>query len=105
MMIAQPEWVTGDMLADAVAKVSKKKSLDALDRLRLYILDEGRSVQILHHGPYDDEAPTLERLHHEHLPEHGLTFNGDHHEIYLNDARRTDPARLKTILRQPVRAR
>ncbi|MDV7266782.1 GyrI-like domain-containing protein, partial [Rhodococcus oxybenzonivorans] len=61
------------------------------------------SVQILHLGSYDDEAPTLARLHDEFMPEHGLVFNGDHHEIYLSDPRRTAPAKLRTVLRQPVR--
>lgn len=61
------------------------------------------SVQILHVGSYDDETPTLHRLHDEYLPEHGLTFNGDHHEIYLSDPRRTAPEKLKTVLRQPVK--
>jgi hypothetical protein len=60
-------------------------------------------VQILHIGSYDDEGPTLDRLHNRYLPGNGLTFNGDHHEIYLSDARRTEPAKLKTILRQPVK--
>lgn len=45
----------------------------------------------------------LGRLHDEFMPEHGLAFNGDHHEIYLSDARKTAPAKLRTILRQPVR--
>jgi hypothetical protein len=103
MMISQPDWVTDEMLSAAIAKVRKKKALDALDGLRLFSLDEGRAVQILHRGPYDEEAPTVGRLHHEYMPQHALTFNGDHHEIYLNDPRRTDPAKLKTILRQPVR--
>jgi hypothetical protein len=63
---------------------------------------EGRSVQVLHIGSYDEEGPTLERLHHEFLPAHRLVPRGRHHEIYLSDPRRTDPARLRTILRQPV---
>lgn len=104
MMISQPEWITAEMVAAAITTTGAKKALPALGRLALRTLDEGLSVQILHVGSYDDEAPTLERLHQEYLPEHGLTFNGDHHEIYLSDARRTDPAKLKTILRQPVRA-
>lgn len=37
------------------------------------------------------------------MPGLGLTFNGAHHEIYLSDPRRTEPAKLRTILRQPVR--
>jgi len=96
-MIVQPSWVTQEMVDTALEQ-------KGVTGLRLFTLEEGRSVQILHLGSYDDEAPTLARLHDEYLPEHGLTFNGHHHEIYLSDARRTEPAKLKTILRQPVRA-
>ncbi|HEX8343693.1 MAG TPA: GyrI-like domain-containing protein, partial [Actinoplanes sp.] len=60
-------------------------------------------VQILHVGSYDDEAPTLRRLHQEYMPAHGYAFNGRHHEIYLSDPRKTEPAKLRTILRQPVK--
>lgn len=104
MMISQPDWITEDMLRTAIDSVAKKKDNPALGDVRLRTLIEGTSVQILHVGSYDDETPTLHRLHHEYLPEHGLTFNGDHHEIYLSDPRRTAPAKLKTVLRQPVRA-
>ena len=58
--------------------------------------------QILHRGSYDDEGPTLRRLHDEFLPAHGLRPSGRHHEIYLSDPRRTDSSALRTILRQPV---
>ena len=61
-------------------------------------------MQILHVGSYDDEAPVLRRLHEEYLPQNGFAPHARHHEIYLSDARRTVPAKLKTILRQPVRA-
>ena len=67
-------------------------------------MDEGRCLQTLHVGSYDDEGPVLARLHHEIMPAMGLTFAGPHHEIYLSDARRTPPEKLKTILRQPVRS-
>jgi DNA-binding PadR family transcriptional regulator len=103
MMISQPEWVTAQMLERAVSKASSTKDLPALPALHLLSLTEGRAVQILHIGSYDDEGPTLERLHHEYLPANGLDFNGRHHEIYLSDARRTPAAKLKTILRQPVK--
>ncbi|TWE13899.1 hypothetical protein FHX69_6029 [Prauserella muralis] len=105
MLISQPDWITEDMVDAAVGTVAKKKKDNpALANLRLLTLNEGTCVQILHIGSYDDEAPTLHRLHHHYLPEHGLTFNGDHHEIYLSDPRRTAPAKLRTILRQPVRS-
>lgn len=103
MMISQPDWITAEMISENTATVSSKKDLPALPRMRLLTLKEGASVQILHIGSYDDETPTLERLHQHYLPQNSLTFNGDHHEIYLSDARRTAPAKLKTILRQPIK--
>jgi hypothetical protein len=73
-----------------------------LEAVRLQTLDEGTSVQTLHIGPFDDEGPVLDDLHHRFIPESGLQMRGLHHEIYLSDLRRTDPAKLRTILRQPV---
>ncbi|HEY8453418.1 MAG: GyrI-like domain-containing protein [Micromonosporaceae bacterium] len=103
MLIALPDWVGGDEVDAARAEALRKKHLPALDRVTIRTLTEGTSVQILHIGPYDDEGPTIERLHRTYLPEHRLVPNGDHHEIYLSDPRRTAPAKLRTILRQPVR--
>lgn len=56
----------------------------------------------VHLGPFADEAPLIERLHAEFLPANGLTENGHHHEIYLSDPRRTEPEKLRTVIRQPV---
>jgi len=97
MMISQPAWITPDVVE---AAMRKKK---AVDGVRFAPYAEGRSVQVLHVGSYDDEAPVLAALHREYLPENGLTFNGRHHEVYLSDPRRTAPEKLRTILRQPVR--
>lgn len=104
MMIMQPEWITAAMFAAARDVVQKQKAPAALAKLRLETYDEGLSVQILHIGSYDDEAPTLQRLHHEFMPANGYTFNGRHHEIYLSDPRRVAPEKLRTVLRQPVAA-
>jgi len=101
MMIAQPDWITADLVEEALA-AARKKRVPTLDLIRFERYTEGRSVQILHVGSYDDEGPTLERLHREFLPANGFAPTGRHHEIYLSDARKTEPARLKTILRQPV---
>jgi hypothetical protein len=102
MMIRQPDWITDEMV-DAAHEKAEKKNLSALPLVRLQRFEEGKSVQILHVGSYDDEGPTIARLHAEYLPEQELTENGLHHEIYLNDPRKTEPAKLKTVLRQPVR--
>ena len=103
LMISQPEWVTADLVAEALAAL-RAKDLPALGLVRRERLAEGLSVQVLHVGPYDDEGPVLERLHREVLPAHGFRPTGRHHEVYLSDARRTAPARLRTVLRQPVTA-
>ncbi|TAP43793.1 GyrI-like domain-containing protein [Arthrobacter sp. S39] len=102
MMIPQPDWIGAAEVQDGIAKAVAKNA-PALDLLRLEALDEGLSLQILHIGSYADEAPTLHRLHTEFMPANGFGFAGPHHEIYLSDARRVAPDKLKTILRQPVR--
>lgn len=103
IMSMVPDWITGEMFEAAVSAAAVKNSA-VPDRVRLETLDEGRCVQTLHIGPFDDEAETLARMHQEFIPESGLAMTGRHHEIYLNDFRRTAPARLRTILRQPVEA-
>ncbi|MGD9739038.1 MAG: GyrI-like domain-containing protein [Bauldia sp.] len=102
MMIAVPSFVTPDDVDAAKATVAQKKELPALRRLSLRPLHEGRVVQMLHVGPYDDEGPAIEAMHAFAAAE-GFSLHGRHHEIYLSDPRRTEPARLKTILRQPIR--
>ncbi|MFC4555582.1 GyrI-like domain-containing protein [Georgenia faecalis] len=102
MLIMVPDWITPDHLDTARTTVTRKGGAPALDALRLERFDEGLSVQTLHVGSYDDEAPVLEEMHHRFIPGHGLRMTGKHHEIYLSDARRTPPERRRTILRQPV---
>ncbi len=103
MMIMQPEWITSEMYADTCQIVKKAKNPAALSKMRLEAYHEGLAIQIMHIGSYDDEAPTLARLHNEFLPQNGYAEVGKHHEIYLSDPRRVAPEKLKTILRQPVR--
>jgi len=101
MLVRQPDWVAPALLDQARGSVRPER-LPALARLRVLTLVEGRCVQTLHVGSYDDEGPVLRALHREHLPSHGLVPTGPHHEIYLSDPRRTAPGKLKTVLRQPV---
>jgi hypothetical protein len=103
MMIMQPDWIAQEMVDEAIQAVRAKKNPAALDLLRFESYEEGRSVQIMHIGSYDDETPTLARLHDEFMPEHELAFNGPHHEIYIGDPRKAAPSKLKTVLRQPVK--
>ena len=104
LMIMVPDWIEHDTYATAVEQVAAKQRPPRLDDLRLESLSEGRCVQALHVGSYDDEAGLLEQMHREFIPEHGFRMVGKHHEIYLSDARKVAPEKRRTILRQPVRS-
>ena len=103
MMIMQPEWVTQEMFENALDQVKKTKNPTALSKLRLERYHEGLAVQIMHIGSYDDEGPTLDKMHCEFIPGHGYEMTSKHHEIYLSDPRKVAPEKLKTVLRQPVK--
>jgi hypothetical protein len=102
VLMAVSDDVTPKRFEDARAEIRRKKGdTPALARLRLERWREGRAAQVMHIGPYAEERPTIERLH-AFIAAQGLRPRGAHHEIYLGDPRQTDPAKLKTILRQPV---
>ena len=103
MMIRQPDAVTDELFARLADEVAANKSMPVAKELRLISFEEGAAAQVLHVGPYDTEGPTIARLH-EFIQEHGFTFDGRHHEIYLGDPRRSAPERLRTIIRQPYAA-
>lgn len=104
LMIMVPDWIEKDLFAAAVEQIAAGDRPRRLYDVRLETLSEGRCVQTLHIGSYDDEAGVLARMHHEFVPENGLRMVGRHHEIYLGDARKVAPEKLRTILRQPVAA-
>jgi hypothetical protein len=101
-MILQPEFISRANVDAAFDEVSRKKNPIAIDRVRFETLDEGDSVQTLYLGPFPGEGPTIQRMHDVILAA-GKELQGKHHEIYLSDPRRTAPAKLRTILRQPMR--
>jgi hypothetical protein len=102
MMLMVPDWIDQAMFATAVEHAGTKNRPARLDDVRLEALSEGRCVQTLHIGSFDDEADLLARLHHEFIPSHGLCMVGKHHEIYLSDFRKVAPEKQRTILRQRV---
>ncbi|MGV8873567.1 MAG: GyrI-like domain-containing protein [Rhodococcus sp. (in: high G+C Gram-positive bacteria)] len=101
-MIMVPDWIDRPMFDAAVAAAGATRESVTMSRIRFETLDEGLCVQTLHIGSYDDETRVLAELHHQYIPDAGLTMTGKHHEIYLSDPRRVEPAKLRTILRQPV---
>jgi len=102
VQIMQPECVTPELFAEALVKLRKKKGdLEVFSGLRLEPFHEGLSVQMLHIGPYAAEPATV-KIMEATIQAEGLQKTGKHHEIYLGDPMRSDPAKLKTILRLPV---
>lgn len=104
-LIMVPDWTTAADVRAAVDTVAAGTAPTRLAEVRRETLDEGRCVQTLHLGAFDDEGPTLARLHDEFIPAQGFRMSGRHHEIYLSDLRKVEPAKLRTILRQPVASR
>lgn len=102
LMTMVPDWLDQASFAKAVEEVAAARRPAGLDDVRLEPLSEGRCVQTLHVGSFDDEADVLARIHHEFVPDRGLRLRGRHHEIYLSDFRRVPPHKRRTILRQPV---
>lgn len=103
MMIMTPEWISQKLFQNTRAEVKEAKNPPSIDILRLETYDEGLSVQIMHHGSYEDETPIIADLHDRFIPENNLKETGHHHEVYISDPRRVAPEKLKTVLRQPVK--
>ncbi len=99
MMIGLPEAVDRLAAAEAISETTLKKQLAG--GVRFEVFDEGLSAQVMHIGPYSEEAPTIELLH-DFIAGEGYERRGHHHEIYLGDPRKSAPGKLKTIIRQPV---
>lgn len=104
-VIRLPDFITEENFTWAVETAAKKKKLDCTSAEFLTI-DEGLCVQIMHHGPFDDEPATVA------LMDDFLEANGYendfsevrlHHEIYMSDVRRTAPEKWKTVIRHPIK--
>ncbi len=104
-VIRLPDFVTRDEFAWAIGEATRKKKAD-FSAVEYLTIDEGLCVQCMHVGPYDDEPATVELMH-DFAAEEGfaldITPTRHHHEIYLSDARRVAPEKLKTVIRHPVR--
>ena len=104
-VIRLPDFVTREDLGWAVKEAERKKKTD-FSRVEFLTYDEGLCVQCMHIGPYDDEPATVELMH-AFMEEQGyvldITDQRLHHEIYLSDARKVAPEKLKTVIRHPIR--
>jgi len=104
-VIRLPDFVTREDFDWAVKEAERKKKAD-FSKVEFWTYDEGLCVQCMHIGPYDDEPATVELMH-AFMQEQGyvldITDQRLHHEIYLSDARKAAPEKLKTVIRHPIR--
>lgn len=104
-VIRLPDFVTLEVFDWAVQEATKKKKIDCSIAEYLQV-DEGLCVQCLHVGSYDDEPATVEAMD-AFARERGyvidLSQDRRHHEVYLSDARKVAPEKLKTIIRHPIK--
>jgi hypothetical protein len=99
IMIRQPDFVTDELAEEVVKGVKAKKPHPLLDEVKFTSLEEGLCVQMLHIGPYDDEPKTFSQME-EYCTQQGLKRTSKiHREIYISDPRKTEPNKLKTLLR------
>jgi hypothetical protein len=102
LLIRTPEFITKKDVAQTVEKLIAKGKPEHVRRVALEPMNEGTVVQVLHTGPFSEEAKTIAAMH-EFAVKEGYELTGHHHEIYLTDFRRVAPAKLRTILRHPLR--
>lgn len=104
-VIRLPDFVTRTDFDWAIEEATRKKKTD-FSKVEFLTYDERECVQCMHIGPYDDEPATI-ALMHEYMESRGylldITDKRLHHEIYLSDARKVAPEKLKTVIRHPIR--
>lgn len=103
IMIRQPDFVTTELAMDTIETVSKRKPHPLLETVKFEAIEDGLSVQILHNGPYDNEPESFERMIQFCLENNLERTKLTHREIYISDARKTAPEKLKTLLRIAVK--
>ena len=104
-VIRIPDFVSEYDFRWAVDEAAKKKKQD-FSKVEFLTVEEGVCVQCMHIGPYDDEPATVEIMHN-YIEKQGYVLDISdkrlHHEIYLSDARKVAPEKLKTVIRHPIR--
>ena len=106
-VIRLPDFVTKEDFDWAVTEAAAKKKQD-FSKVEFLAYDEGLCVQCMHIGSYDDEPATVQLMH-DFMEQKGyeldITDKRLHHEIYLSDARKTAPEKLRTVIRHPIKVK
>lgn len=101
MMIMQPAFINTELYNKAIAAAKDKKKAVLFERIRFEAYHEGKTIQMLHKGPYEQMNHTL-KIMKEFATKNGLNCDNDTHDIYFNDVRKTKPENLRTIMRVKI---
>ena len=104
-MIRQPEFVTEEVFNWACTEVKRKKPNLEVEKARLNSYNEGLCVHVMHLGPFDDEPATIKKIEGfimENSLKNDFSPKRKHHEIYISNYLKTEPDKLKTVIRHPV---
>lgn len=105
-MIRQPDFVTEEVYEKALSKLKQKHPEYDYSKVYYKRFKEGKCVQIMHIGPYDNEYESINKMHkfiEDNDYKLDITDNRHHHEIYLGDPRKANPNKLKTVIRLPIK--
>ena len=102
IMIRQPDFICEDIVKAALEQVKVKKPNPLFDEISFGTMNDGKCVEILHIGAFDDEPIFFEKMEKFMLANNLERTNNYHREIYLNNANRIEISKIKTILRYSV---
>jgi hypothetical protein len=103
LMIRQPDFVSENFFSEVLERTAKKKPHELLSKIKFEMLKEGKCVQMLHLGSYDDEPASFEIMEKFAMSQSLNRKFRTHREIYLSDARKASPDKMKTVLRFNVK--
>ncbi|MTI32657.1 GyrI-like domain-containing protein [Xanthovirga aplysinae] len=103
LMIRQPEFVGEEFAKKMIDQTKKKKSLELLEKVKFEKVREGKCIQMMHMGSYDNEPASFKQMEDFAEKENLSRISKDHREIYLSDFRKVTPDKLKTVLRFQVK--
>ncbi|PKM87704.1 MAG: hypothetical protein CVU87_09110 [Firmicutes bacterium HGW-Firmicutes-12] len=103
IMIRQPDFVTKELAQEVIKNTKQKKPHPLLDKVRFATIEEGKCVQMLHVGPYENEPCSFAKMEEFCKANNLMRISKTHKEIYLSDARKTTPEKLKTVLRIQIK--
>lgn len=102
IMIRQPDFVTDELAQFIIEETKKKKPHPLLEKIKFGTAEEGKCVQMMHFGSYDNEPGSFAKME-EYCKNRNLKrIEKTHREIYISDARKTEADKLKTVLRFKV---